>query len=211
MAFESVLRRTIWQNKFELVYVAPSQVLVKSLQATSEQMTIESRLGLEIDDVHIMGKDNYLIARTEDSLILCDLTRNLSSEVAWAASGRHEKFYFENANVCLIFNAGELSLVEYGESIILGSVRTEFVNPHMISVRLNERGNSKGNKRLAFLLDMKTICVVDLITQSTIIQISHDSKIDWIELSETAHKLLFRDKKMRLLLVDISSGKSKRF
>ena len=25
--------------------------------------------------------------------------------------GGNEKFYFENANVCMIFNAGELSLV----------------------------------------------------------------------------------------------------
>lgn len=54
---------------------------------------------------------------------------------------------------------------------------------------------------------MKTICVMDLISQATIAQITHDSKIDWIELSETAHKLLFRDKKMRLILVDISTSK----
>ena len=32
----------------------------------------------------------------------------------------------------MIFNAGELSLVEYGENEILGSVRTEFMNPHLI-------------------------------------------------------------------------------
>lgn len=109
-----------------------------------------------------------MIARTDESLILCDLTRNLTSEIAWTKSGDHEKFYFENPSVCLIFNAGqfqfhrkisngfyldtacdffsnigELSLVEYGDNFILRSVRTEFVNPHTISVRLNERGNSK--------------------------------------------------------------------
>lgn len=56
-------------------------------------------------------------------------------------------------------------------------------------------------------MDMKTICVVDLINQITIAQISHDSKIDWLELSETAQKLLYRDKKMRLILVDIATGK----
>lgn len=83
------------------------------------------------------------MARTEDSLIICDLTSNLMSEVSWNTSGRNEKFYFENPNVCLIFNAGELSLVEYGDNYILSSVRTEFVNPHIISVRLNERGNYK--------------------------------------------------------------------
>ncbi|XP_013113055.2 intraflagellar transport protein 172 homolog [Stomoxys calcitrans] len=205
--FESVLKRTIWQDKFELIFVAPSQLLVRSLQEPNEQMTIESQLGLEIDDVRIMGKDNYLVARTEESLILCDLTRNLVSEVPWTASGRHERFYFENPTVCLIFNVGELSLVEYGEPQILGSVRTEFVNPHVISVRLNERGTTRDNKKLAFLLDAKTICVVDLISQMVIGQVNHETKIDWIELSETAHKLLFRDKKMRLILIDIYTGK----
>lgn len=44
---------------------------------------------------------------------------------------------------------------------------------------------------------MKTICVVDLVQEITIAQINHNSKIDWIELSETSQKLLFRDKKMR--------------
>lgn len=90
-----------------------------------------------------IGKNNYLVARTDESLILCDLTRNLTTEVSWTKTGDHEKFYFENPNVCLIFNAGELSLVEYGDNFILRSVRTEFVNPHTISVRLNERGNTK--------------------------------------------------------------------
>lgn len=56
-------------------------------------------------------------------------------------------------------------------------------------------------------MDMKTICVVDLIHQLTIAQITHDSKIDWLELSETSQKLLYRDKKMRLILVDIGTGK----
>ena len=73
---------------------------------------------------------------------MCDLTRGLTSEIQWSVTSRHERFYFENPNVCLIFNAGELSLVEYGDNFILGSVRTEFVNPHVISVRLNERGNT---------------------------------------------------------------------
>lgn len=66
---------------------------------------------------------------------------------------------------------------------------------------------NRDNKKLAYLMDMKTICVVDLIHQLTIAQITHDSKIDWLELSETAQKLLYRDKKMRLILVDIGTGK----
>ena len=56
-------------------------------------------------------------------------------------------------------------------------------------------------------MDAKTICVVDLISQMIIGQVNHETKIDWIELSETAHKLLFRDKKMRLIVIDIYTGK----
>lgn len=45
------------------------------------------------------------------------------AQVMWPNSGRNERFYFDNPLVCLIFNAGELSLVEYGSNHILGSVR----------------------------------------------------------------------------------------
>lgn len=58
----------------------------------------------------------------------------------------------------MIFNAGELTLVEYGESEILGSVRTEFMNPHLISIRLNER-KQVDNKKIAYLIDLKTIAI----------------------------------------------------
>ena len=50
----------------------------------------------------------------------------------WSDTGGNERFYFENANACLIFNAGELTLVEYGINDVLGSVRTELMNPHLI-------------------------------------------------------------------------------
>lgn len=59
--FESVIRRTIWQDKFEITFVAPSQVLLKSLQDPSNSMIVESQMGLEIDDVRIMGKSDKLL------------------------------------------------------------------------------------------------------------------------------------------------------
>ncbi|XP_075225811.1 intraflagellar transport protein Oseg2 [Lycorma delicatula] len=207
--FESVLKRTVWKNKFEMTYVGPSQVLVRPLNSESRGVILKSQFGHEIDDVRIMGSDRYLVARTPDTILLGDLHRNLLSEVGWPDSGRQERFYFDNPNVCLIFNAGELSLIEYGNNELLGSVRTEFMNPHLISVRLNERhqlNSPEDNKKLAYLLDMKTICIVDLVYGMTILQVSHDSKIDWLELNETGHKLLFRDKKMRLTLLDTRSA-----
>lgn len=50
----------------------------------------------------------------------------------WPDTGGNEKFYFDNDSVCMIFNAGELTLVQYGINDILGSVRTEVMNPHLI-------------------------------------------------------------------------------
>lgn len=72
------------------------------------------------------------------------------------------------SQVCLIFNAGELNLVEYGLNELLGSVRTEFVNPHLISVRVNER-RQRGlqSKRLAYLIDLNTICISELKKEHT--------------------------------------------
>uniref|UniRef100_A0A8C2ZEP1 Intraflagellar transport protein 172 homolog n=1 Tax=Cyclopterus lumpus TaxID=8103 RepID=A0A8C2ZEP1_CYCLU len=100
------------------------------------------------------------------------------------------------------------TLVEYSNNEILGSVRTEFMNPHLISVRLNERKQRgvEDNKKLAYLIDIKTICIVDLAGGCNLGTISQNSKIDWLELNETGRKLLFRDKKLRLHLYDIETG-----
>merc|ERR1719239_642832 len=128
------------------------------------------------------------------------------SEVPWQGSGS-EKYYFDNENVCMIFSAGELGLIEYGANEVLGCLRTEFMNPHLISVRLNER-KQKGiqdNKKMAYLIDLKTVAMTDLLTGQNIAQVTHDNRIDWLELNETGHKLLFRDNKLKLHLYDIES------
>ncbi|XP_053239953.1 intraflagellar transport protein 172 homolog isoform X3 [Podarcis raffonei] len=205
--FDCCLRRSIYKNKFEMTYVGPSQVIVKNL-STGMRVVLKSHYGYEIDEVKILGKERYLVAHTSDTLLLGDLSSTKLSEVAWQGSGGNEKFFFDNENVCMIFNAGELTLVEYGSNEILGSVRTEFMNPHLISVRINERRQQgmEENKRLAYLVDIKTIATVDLVGSYNIGTVSHDSKIDWLELNETGHKLLFRDKKMKLHLYDIESA-----
>lgn len=59
LLFESVLKRTVWHDKFELTYVTHSQLLLKSLQESeSTVLIVESQLGLEIDDVRFMGMSN---------------------------------------------------------------------------------------------------------------------------------------------------------
>ena len=61
----------------------------------------------------------------------------------------------------MIFNAGELSLVEYGVNEVLGSVRTEHMSPHLLSVRINERRHRSEAvcKKVAYLIDLRTICI----------------------------------------------------
>uniref|UniRef100_A0A3B4BGA9 Intraflagellar transport protein 172 homolog n=1 Tax=Periophthalmus magnuspinnatus TaxID=409849 RepID=A0A3B4BGA9_9GOBI len=204
--FDCCLRRTIYKNKFEMTYVGLSQVVVRNL-STGARVILKSYYGYEIEEVKILGKDRYLVAHTSDTLLLGDLLTNKLSEVAWPGSGGNEKFFFENESVCMIFNAGELSLVEYSNNEILGSVRTEFMNPDLISVCLNgrKRSGAEDNKKLAYLIDLKTIAIVDLRGGCTLATISHDSKIDWLELNETGKKLLFTDKKLRLHLFDLAS------
>ncbi|KAI8611221.1 hypothetical protein BC830DRAFT_1069003 [Chytriomyces sp. MP71] len=199
--FDCCLRRSRYKGKFEFTYVSPSQVIVKRL-STGSRIVLKSHYGYEIQKVNIF-QDQFLIANTPDTLLMGDLASCKLSEIPWQ-SGVHEKFHFDNPNVCMVFNAGELSLVEYGVNEILGSCRTEHMNPHLISVRLNERKSEKDVKRIAYLVDLQTIHVMDLVSGLNIAAISHDAKIDWLELSGKANKLLFRDRKQQLHLYDIA-------
>lgn len=61
---------------------------------------------------------------------------------------------------------------------------------------------------MAYLLDLKTIAIVDLISGLQICTWSHEEKIDWLELNETTKRLLFRDKQLRLHLLDILAQES---
>ncbi|KAJ3078604.1 hypothetical protein HK102_004372, partial [Quaeritorhiza haematococci] len=58
-------------------------------------------------------------------------------------------------------------------------------------------------KRIAYLIDLQTINILDLLSGLTIASINHDSKIDWLELSGKANRLLFRDKRRQLHLYDV--------
>lgn len=137
-------------------------------------------------------------------MLLC--RRCKLSEVPWSGSG-HEKFVFDNEKLCMIFNSGELTLVEYGRNDILGSCRTEHSSALLISVRIIEPRHEGASevKKVAYLLDLQTICVSDLSTGVTEATISHDSKVDWLDLNGRATKLLFRDKRRALHLYDIAT------
>ena len=82
----------------------------------------------------------------------------------------------------MIFNAGELSLVEFGTNDLLTSVRTEFMSPHLISVRINERKQQgvDQNKKLAYLIDLNTICIGERISKILLLIYMHLSVLQLI-------------------------------
>jgi len=208
----SFFRRTVVRGSHEVAYVGPSQVVIRPLSDSAHRsIVVRSQTGLEIEDVRVLGRrDNNVVARTARTLLIGDIELSLISEIPWEVQHNgSEKFFFEYPVVCLIFCSGELTIVEYGQNEALGSVRTEAVNPHVVSVRVNERLSAGGgdNKKLAYLLDSKTIRIVDLITGATVNMIVHDARIDWLELSETGHRLLSRDKRSRLWLSDDTGGR----
>jgi intraflagellar transport protein 172 len=137
---------------------------------------------------------------------LGDLETTKISEIPWRGSG-NEKYDFSNSNICMVFNAGELSIIEYGVSEVIGTCRTENIQPNMISARLNYseqtlRGG-KPTKIIGYLLDSHTISIQDLNTNQIQATINHDSKIDYLEMNPGGNKLLFRDKRKQLHLYNI--------
>jgi intraflagellar transport protein 172 len=216
--YDACIRRYRYKGKFEFTYVSLSQVIVKRL-SNGTRIVLKSHFGCEIIKIDVY-QDRYLVAKTAASgtssgtLLLGDLDTCKLSEVPWQSTGT-EKFVFDNETACIVFQAGELSLIEYGKNDLLGSVRTEHISGHLLSVRINERpaalteeqerfGEEAApeNKKVAYLLDLQTICVKDMYSQAST-TIPHDSKIDWLELNSRANLLLFRDKRRQLLLYDV--------
>lgn len=74
------MKRTVWKNLYIINYIGPSQILLKSIN-DGKEINVKSYTSKEIDDVKILGQDNYIVARTNDTLIVGDLHRKLISEV----------------------------------------------------------------------------------------------------------------------------------
>lgn len=209
--YDVCVKRTMFKGGFEVTYVSQSQVIVRQVD-TNMRIVVRSQYDLEILKTNIQ-KNRYVVASTKDTLLVGDLETLKISEIPWSSRNEPEKFIFDNANACIIYYAGDATIVEYGLNEILGSVRTSYISSHVLSLRINERPSraldptgreyfSEENKKVVFLLDAQTICVKDLTTQSST-QIIHDSKIDWLELNGRANMLLFRDKRRHLHLFDV--------
>lgn len=227
--YDACVRRYRYKGKFEFTYVSLSQVIVKRL-ANGARVVIRSQFGCEILKLNVF-QDRFLVGNTTNTLIVGDLESSKISEVQWQSTGM-EKYMFENESACIIYQAGELSLIEYGQNEILSSVRTEHLSSHLLSVRINERPNladiasqqthqlqllrggqaagsgpeTSENKKIAYLLDLQTIAIKDLHLHVTT-TVNHDSRIDWLELNSRGNLLLFRDKRRQLHLFEVETQK----
>ncbi|RWS27118.1 Wimple/ift172-like protein, partial [Leptotrombidium deliense] len=227
--FSCQWKRKLIGDKHEINYVGHNQVVIKDLSGNT---TSVYRSNSEIRDVRIV-RESFVIIWTTNSLITGSLkdAQNRFSEIDWTSLPTEGvKFCFDYELVVLISVVGELYIVEIGSNQLLASVRTEFVNPHLMrydvtkpnpitsivfhntiyivccSVRINER--KSGAKIFAYLLDLKTISILDLISAIQMCSWSHDERIDWIELNETGKRLLFRDRCLKLHLLDILTQES---
>lgn len=63
--------------------------------------------------------------------------------------------------------------------------------------------NARTRKFIAYLIDRLTIQVDDLVSGVSVARISHNYKIDWLELNYRADKLLYRDKQHQLMLYNL--------
>jgi intraflagellar transport protein 172 len=206
--FDVCIRRSRYRGTHEFTYISLSQVIVKSL-ATGARIVLKSNVGFEIKKINIF-QERFLVAHTPESLLLGDLQTCRLSEIPWQSSG-NEKFFFDNPTVCMVFKAGELSLVEYGCNEVLSCCRTEHMSPHLISVRIAGADDPDAYtpsgtdmKTIAYLLDLMTVRIQDLVTSQTLATVTHDTRIDWLELNPNgANRLLFRDKRRQLYLYDI--------
>jgi intraflagellar transport protein 172 len=206
--FEVCLKKCRYKGKFEFTYVSLSQVLVSRIE-NGQRIVLKSQNGYEITKINVY-QDRFLVASTHSTLLLGDMETCKMSELPWRGSG-NEKFDFSNPNICMVFNAGELSIIEYGVNEVIGTCRTENVHPNMISARLNyseqELRGGKPTKVIAYLMDVMTICINDLSKNMIQATIPHDAKIDYLELNPGGNKLLFRDKRKQLYLYNIKEQK----
>ena len=206
--FEACLKKSVFKDIFEITYVTHNQVVIKNT-STQKRLVIKPKLSSQITKINIY-LDNYVVMFTKESLILGDLNLEKYSEIPWKRTGQ-EKFDFSNYNICMVFSNEGLALIEYGTNEILSYCPTEYISSNLISCRLNYNASQLGGnqtlKIIAYLIDLNTIYVQGIVDQQNIATISHDSKIDFLELNKNGNKLIFRDRKKHLYLYYVFENK----
>jgi len=100
-------------------------------------------------------------------------------------------------------------LIEFGNDEILSTIKSQFLRPKLISAVVNydytQGADENFPKAVAFLLDAHNITVQDLNSLNFIANINNECKVEALSLSNNCKKLIFRDKKKALYIVDLAT------
>lgn len=194
-----------YKDLFEVVYVSGSQIRVICTN-TKKELTLKS-------DFRVLNttfqQDRYVVARTTQSFLLGDTVSGKVSELgASLAEGEpkiNEKFVFIDDVAVLVWNTGELTVVEFGKPQPLASISTQYASPYLLSLRFGAKIGRGDAKVLAYLVDSKTVKIVDCETLIAVGTVQIANKIDWLELNVSGTMLLFRDSKRSLYLFNLAT------
>lgn len=194
-----------YKNEFEVVHVTGSQIKIISLKNKNE-MSLRSDYRILTTNFH---QKRYVVCRTTQSFIVGDTVSGKSSEFqAPLCDGEPkitERFIFIDDIAVLVWNIGELTVVEFGKHEPLAAISTTYASPYLLSLRFGAK-IGRGNARiLSYLVDAKTIRIVDLDSLMTIGTVQIQNKVDWLELNVSGTMLLFRDSKRSLYLYNLET------
>ena len=190
--FENCMRRSKAGN-FEISYHS-TQVHVSGRNIS---ITLNSEIST-FTNVNVY-LDRFVVAYTLSSLILADLNSAMQSEISWAPA--EERFCFDTEGAALIHRAGELMIVQFGASEILGSVRTEFAFSEVVCCKV-----FSDSVFLAYLVDLRKIKIVKFPGSAEIATFAHNCDVDWLEMSSSGTHLLFRDISGSLHTLNFQTG-----
>jgi intraflagellar transport protein 172 len=194
-----------YKNLFEVVHVTGSQIKVVDLQSKKE-LSLRSEFRILATNFQ---QDRYVMSRTTQSFVVGDTKSGKTSELpATPCDGDpkiQERFVFIDDIAVLVWNTGELTVVELGKPNPLASISTQYASSYLLSLRFNAKIGRGNAKILAYLIDSKTVRIVDIETLLTIATVQVPNKVDWLELNISGTMLLFRDSKRSLYLYGIDS------
>lgn len=192
-----------YKDLFEVVYVSGSQVKVVSLK-TRKEMALRSDFRILTTNFY---QDRYVVARTTQSFLIGDTeTGKLSELGASLADGEpkiSERFVFIDDVGVLVWNSGELTILEFGKPQPLASISTQYPSQYLLSLRFGAKVGKGNSKILAYLVDAKTVKIVDCETLMAVGTVQIPNKIDWLELNVSGTMLLLRDTKRSLYVFNL--------
>eukprot|EP00924_Labyrinthula_sp_SR-Ha-C_P016582 snap_masked-scaffold_6-processed-gene-8.30-mRNA-1 protein AED:0.46 eAED:0.46 QI:0/-1/0/1/-1/1/1/0/1777 len=213
--YSCCLMRKRYRDTFEFVYLSWQKVNIVHLES-KQSLLLNGRSSSKINSINVYHNDEYILAKTEESIIVGVWKTKVTSEFPWAVNGT-EKFLFENPLALTMVSAGELIVFEYGREEVSAILKTCLGRSSLISLKINERpfgvstnvGDDPSgwdNKKIAYLLDKHTIEVFDIVEESSFCVLKHHIGIDWLELNAKADSLLFRDRNGGLHCCNLVTG-----